>query len=127
MKRMLVQWSMVCSVLAVMTGCGGGGDNGSPAPAPQIPVVAANGIIATASALAANDTATNPSASFAVLQSAGVPVVTVNSPPKVNFAVFSDGAIKAGLKITDVSFAIAKLVPGTNGEPDQWVNYITRT
>jgi len=61
-----------------------------------------------------------------VVQAAGVPVVTVNSPPKVNFTVFSDGAVKTDLKITDVSFAIAKLVPGINGEPDQWVNYISR-
>jgi OmcA/MtrC family decaheme c-type cytochrome len=52
--------------------------------------------------------------------------VTVNSPPTVNFAVFSDGRVKADLGITNVSFAIAKLVPGSNGNPDQWVNYIYR-
>ncbi|MDO9283855.1 MAG: OmcA/MtrC family decaheme c-type cytochrome [Aquabacterium sp.] len=49
------------------------------------------------------------------------------SPPKVNFAVFSDGAIKSGLTTANTRFAIAKLVPGTNGDPDQWVSYIYRT
>lgn len=128
MKRLLVQWGMACAVVVVMAGCGGGGgNNGLPDPVPQVPVVAANGAIATASALASNDTATNASAPFSVLQDAGLPVVIVNGPPKVNFAVFSDGAVKADLKITDLSFAIAKLVPGTNSNPDQWVNYIYRT
>src|SRR5450830_287801 len=109
MKRLLVQWGMACVVVVVMAGCGGGGgNNGLPDPVPQVPVVAANGAIATASALASNDTATNASAPFSVLQDAGLPVVIVSGPPKVNFAVFSDGAVKADLKITDLSFAIAK-------------------
>ena len=83
--------------------------------------------ISSAAASAANDTASNSSASFTVLQNAGLPAVTVNSPPKVNFAVFSDGAVKLGLTTTNVSFALAKLVPGANGNPDQWVSYIYRT
>ena len=62
-----------------------------------------------------------------MVQAAGVPAVTINSPPKVNFAVFSDGKVKTDLALSNVSFAIAKLVPGTNGDPDQWVNYIYRT
>lgn len=108
-------------MLAAMAGCGGDGGGGTAAPA-----LPANQVIATASAIAANDTAINTSASFTVLQNAGVPVVTVNNPPVVNFTVFSDGAVKTGLTIADMSFAIAKLVPGINGEPDQWVNYIYR-
>src|SRR5665811_981168 len=73
-----------------------------------------------------NDTAVNSTAPFTVVQDAGIAAVTMNSAPKVNFAVFSDGKVKADLKITDLSFAIAKLVPGSNGDPDQWVNYIYR-
>jgi len=127
MKQRLFRWGAACTVAFVMAGCGGGGgDNGAPATVPQVPVLAANAAIATASALSANDTATNSAAPFTVLQDAGIAAVTVNSPPKVNFAVFSDGGVKANVKITDVSFAIAKLVPGANGEPDQWVNYIYR-
>src|SRR5674476_1242267 len=128
MKRLMIQCGMTCLVAVAMVGCGGGGgSNGQTPPAPQIPVVAANAAIAAASALPTNDTATNSTAPFTVVQDAGIAAVTVNSAPKVNFAVFSDGKVKADLKITDVSFAIAKLVPGSNGDPDQWVNYIYRT
>ena len=108
-------------MLAAIAGCGGGGGGGTTAPA-----LPANQVIASASAIASNDTAINSSASFTVLQNAGVPAVTINSPPKVNFTVFSDGAVKTGLTTSNVRFAIAKLVPGSNGEPDQWVNYITK-
>ncbi len=108
-------------MLAAIAGCGGGGGGGAAAPA-----LPANQVIASASAIASNDTAINSSASFTVLQNAGVPAVTINSPPVVNFTVFSDGAVKTGLTTANVSFAMAKLVPGINGEPDQWVNYIYR-
>ncbi|MBZ4211099.1 MAG: OmcA/MtrC family decaheme c-type cytochrome [Rhodoferax sp.] len=123
MKHSLARWGIVGLLAAAVAACGGGGS--SPA-VPATPVVAANSAIAAASALAANDTAGNAAAPFTTVQSAGIAAVVVNGAPKVNFAVFSDGAVKAGLKITDVSFAIAKLVPGSNGNPDQWVNYIYR-
>ncbi len=122
MKHSLARWSTACLVSIALLGCGGGsGGGGTPAPAAGVlPALSAAG------ALASNDTASNNAAPFTVLQGAGIPAVTVNSPPKVNFAVFSDGAVKTGLTIANVSFAIAKLVPGTNGNPDQWVNYIYR-
>lgn len=116
---------MACSVVVAMAGCGGGGGGGGNVQPPSSAAV--NSAIATASALEANDTAINSAAPFTAVQAAGVTVVTVNSPPKVNFTVFSDGAVKSDLKITNVSFAIAKLVPAANGNPDQWVNYIYRT
>ena len=109
--------------LAALAGCGGGGESSAvidPAPATSVAAT-----LASASALAANDTSTNSSASFTVLQDAGVSAVTINSPPKVNFTVFSDGKVKTGLVIGDVRFAIAKLVPGVNNNPDEWVNYIS--
>jgi OmcA/MtrC family decaheme c-type cytochrome len=124
MKHSLARWGIVGLLAAAVAGCGGGG--GSSPAVPVAPVVAANSAIAAASALAANDTSSNAAAPFTVLQSAGIAAVVVNGAPKVNFAVFSNGTVKADLKITDVSFAIAKLVPGSNGNPDQWVNYIYR-
>lgn len=46
----------------------------------------------------------------------------------VNFTVVNqNGQIVKGLTTSNVSFAIAKLVPGADGNPDQWVNYIYRT
>lgn len=126
MKHSLARWGVVGVLVAAVAGCGGGASNGQSAPVPQVPVIAANSVIAAASVLPANDTAINSAAPFTVVQSAGLTAVSVNSTPKVNFVVFSDGAVKADLKIANVSVAIAKLVPGTNGDPDQWVNYIYR-
>jgi OmcA/MtrC family decaheme c-type cytochrome len=120
-------------LLAACGGGGGGAGDGSTGlgsastpPASTAPSTAVAQQVSAAAAVAANDTATNSSSSFAVLQSAGVPVVQVQSPPKVNFTVFSNGKVVQGLALTNVSFAIAKLVPGANGNPDQWVNYVYR-
>jgi OmcA/MtrC family decaheme c-type cytochrome len=112
-----------------LAGCGGSDDTTAAAPAPggAAPPPAAATSIATAVALAANDTATNPTASFAVVQDAGIAPVTIASPPKVNFTVASGGAVVKGLTASNVSVIIAKLVPGTNGAPDQWVSYTYRT
>ena len=120
---LLVRWSAAGLLAAALAGCGGGGGGGggvdSSAPAGTLAAK-----INAAAAAPSNDTATNTSASFTVLQDAGIPAVTINSPPVVNFAVFSDGRVKTDLLIGNVRFAIAKLVPGTNGNPDQWVNYV---
>ena len=118
----LVRWSTAGLLAAALAGCGGGGggggnDSSAPSGTPAAKINAA-------AAVPSNDTATNTSASFTVLQDAGIPAVTINSPPVVNFAVFSDGKAKTDVAIADVRFAIAKLVPGANGNPDQWVNYI---
>jgi OmcA/MtrC family decaheme c-type cytochrome len=113
----------------VVASCGGGGGGGGGVVEPGTggatgPVKEA---IDKAAAVVSNDTSSNSSASFTVVQGAGVSAVTVTGPAKVNFAVFSDGKVKSDLALSNVSFAIAKLVPGTNGTPDHWVNYIYRT
>jgi OmcA/MtrC family decaheme c-type cytochrome len=114
-------WQLATILAVGLTGCSGGGGGGDSAP------VVANSAISAAALVAANDSASNSSSAFAILQNAGVPVVTVASPPKINFTVFSDGAVKTGLLVSNLSVSIAKLVPGSNGDPDQWVNYIYRT
>ena len=116
-------------LLSLLVACGGGSDP-APAAPPVTPPTATSTVkdtLAAAAAVATNDTATNSAAPFTVLQAAGVPAVTVASPPKVNFAVFSDGAVKTGLVLSNVSVVIAKLVPGTNGNPDEWRSYTHRT
>ena len=113
----------------VLAGCGGGGSTAatSAAAAAAPPPATAAATIATAAALPASDTAANPAAAFGVVQSAGIVPVTINSPPRVNFTVLSDGAVVKGLTTSNARFIIAKLVPGTNGAPDQWVSYTHRT
>jgi len=130
MTRATKMWGAMVLVAATLVGCGGGNDGGSSLPAPPAPPPVSGALgakLTAAAAVPANDTATNSSSAFKVLQDNGVPAVIVAGPPKVNFTVFSDGVIKNNLTLADVSFAIAKLVPGTNGEIDQWVSYVNRT
>ena len=86
-----------------IAGCGGGGGGGGTAPAP-VPPPAAGGTL--------NITITS---------------ATISSPPVVKFKVTDgSGAGVPGLAATDLRFNIAKLVPGSNGEPSIWQNYINR-
>jgi OmcA/MtrC family decaheme c-type cytochrome len=129
-KNYWLRTSAALLIALAMAGCGGGGGGGTDTGGVTNPPVASGPLksaIDSAASSPANDTSTSDSASFTVLQNAGLPAVVVNGPPKVNFAVFSDGRAKTDLALSNVSFAIAKLVPGTNGNLDQWVNYIYRT
>jgi len=125
--EVMKSWVRVATVLTALTiaGCGGGGGGGvAPTPGGGGTVAQA---INSAAALAANDSSINSTAPFTAVQAAGVPAVTIKSAPKVNFAVFSDGKINSSVTVGSVSFAIAKLVPGAPGNPDQWVSYVYRT
>ncbi len=127
-----INFTAASLLAAALFGCGGGGGGGdttATAPTtPTAPAAPATTSITAAAALAANDTATNPTAAFAVVQNAGVTPVTVNSAPKVNFTVLSDGAVVKDLKPgNNARFIIAKLVPGSNGNPDKWQAYTYRT
>ena len=129
-SRMAYRWMGLAAagLLAIaLAGCNGGGGGGGDTVATAPTTPPASTTITAAAAIAANDTAVNPTAAFTVVQNSGVPAVTVNSAPKVNFTVISDGAVVKDLTTSNVSFIIAKLVSGTNGAPDQWVSYTTRT
>jgi OmcA/MtrC family decaheme c-type cytochrome len=122
-----VRLSAAALFALTIAGCGGGGGGSDDTGGGSGSSAAVKQAIDSAAALSANDTAVNPAAPFTVVQAAGVPAVTINSPSKVNFAIFSDGKPKLDLKVTNLSFAIAKLVPGINGDIDRWVNYVYRT
>ena len=136
-NRTLYRWSSSLAaglMVLALAGCGGGGGGETPAAAPAAPAAPAGGgdstattSISTAVALPANDLATNPAAAFTVVQDAGIPAVSVNSPPKVNFTVISDGEIVKDLPPGNARFIIAELVRKTDGTPDQWQSYISRT
>jgi OmcA/MtrC family decaheme c-type cytochrome len=97
--------ALVVGVLvAGLVGCSGDdGAQGAAGPA-GVPVVS----ITTATAL--NIAITN---------------VTVASPPVVTFRLTNEaGLAVVGLKLADVRFTMAKLVPGSGGNPSAWQSYI---
>ncbi len=128
MNRLLLRLGTTLILAATLAGCGGG-SSGPAAPPPAAAPPTVQESIAAAAAVAANDTSTSTSASFSVVQTAGVPAVSITGPQVVNFTVLSGGRVVEGLAVSNgsVRFNLAKLVPGTNSNPDQWVNYIHRT
>lgn len=116
-----------------LAGCSG--DDGS-AGTPGLPGVdGTNGAPGTPGTpgSAVVDVSLQPADAIAALNPvAEITGVTINSPPVVSFTVTdSTGRGIAGLKaIRDggisrlIRINIAKLVPGTDGSPDRWVNYI---
>lgn len=67
-------------------------------------------------------TSTATSISFAVDN------ITIASPPVVEFTLTNeDGVRYTGLAQGQIRFTLAKLVPGTDGNPTYWQSYINRT
>ena len=129
MKLKLVRFgtAAMAAIALVLGGCGGGGGGGGAA-TDTGSATGTQAALVAAAAQPSNDTSVNPAAAFSVLQAANVPAFDASTgPQKVNFAVFSGGKVNSSIALGSVSFAIAKLVPGTNDNPDQWVNYIYRT
>ena len=53
--------------------------------------------------------------------------VTISSPPIVDFSLSDgNGSPVTGLPASSVSFKIAKLVPGTDGNTSAWQSYINQ-
>jgi len=114
--RSSYQWIdlLVVSLLAfALVGCGGGSGGGAgSAAAPAGPAGATSDVAALTAATALNTSVTG---------------VSINSPPVVNFTVTNQAGVgMAGLTAADLRFNIAKLVPGSNGGPSNWQNYINR-
>jgi len=111
--------------LVVLAGCGSDSNDSGTTPQPP-PSGALAATIAAAARVAGNDTSTNSSSAFKVLQDAGVPAVVVAGAPKVNFTVFSDGAVRTGLTLSNMSFIIAKLKPAGSDNIEEWSSYTYR-
>ncbi len=106
------QWfglvAAVSAVTFVLSGCSGSDGSAGPPGPPGTNV----GVVSVTTATALNMTVTS---------------ATVNSAPVVNFTVTDQNGIPVvGLTDTDLRFNIAKLTPGTDGNPDTWQNYIIR-
>ena len=132
MKRTIVRGGLIALLTSVLVACGGGGSDG---------------INGTDGAPGSTTTVTSPgiqagslsSAEWAALQMKGqITAVTVSSPPAVTFTLTDqNGNAVVGLENfysmvpgnalptqRTVTASIAKLVPGTNGSPSKWVNYL---
>jgi OmcA/MtrC family decaheme c-type cytochrome len=127
MRHLLATLASVAAMALALAACGGDDGDGGGGTGSSV-----SNALNTAAKDPANDTSTNAESAFKVLQDAGLPAVTVTgsgpSVTKVNFAVFSDGALVKGLVATANirGVAIAKLIPGTSGQPDRWESYIYR-
>lgn len=53
--------------------------------------------------------------------------VRIESAPQIDFSVANESGIPyVGLQAGNVRFTLAKLVPGSNGDPDRWQSYVNR-
>jgi len=94
-----------------LVGCGGGSGGGAGSAGAG---AAVGGFVSGPAALTAATTLTT-----------SITGVTINSPPVVNFTVTNQAGVgMGGLTAADLRFNIAKLVPGSNGGPSNWQNYI---
>ena len=139
-------------VAMALSGCGGGGDSGAAGPTgpsgpsgPTGPAGPAGPPGSSTPMVRVASNATAPSASAIAAWATLAPKVTVSSvtiagAPVVNFKVTdAEGAPVVGLGNTsknstatvagysNLAFALAKMVPGTNGAPAKWVSYIVTT
>jgi OmcA/MtrC family decaheme c-type cytochrome len=136
----------------LLHGCGGGGSDGAPGPAGPAGTAGTAGATgpagpAGAPAVVTTNAAQLSPAQFAAAQlNASVTGVTIASPPVVTFKVtdqngtpvtglgFATQAANATVpRYQNISFTLAKLVPGTPGiapgvvGPARWVSYIVTT
>ena len=120
----------------LLQGCGGSDGQAGPAGAAGAPGSAG---AAGPDAKATVKLASLSTAAWADLApTATVTKVTISSPPVVEFKVMdangnpvlglADNTSKSATATvrgyTNIAFALAKLVPGTNGSPSKWVNYV---
>ena len=101
------------ALLVALAGCGGGSGGGTTTASAGTP---ASGI------------ATGPAGLTAATQLVvTVTAVRISGPPQVDFSVVNQANNgMTGLVAADLRFNIAKLVPGANGGPSDWQNYINR-
>ncbi len=135
--------SLFLAILA-LTGCGGSGDTGATGPVgppgPPGPPGSNPGAVITIPSNAAPSSDTDAANWAALSLKVTVTSVSISSPPVVNFRVTDDTdtpvkglgstsksstATVPGL--TNLAFAMAKLVPGSDGSPSQWVSYMVTT
>src|SRR5690349_9278929 len=140
----LVHRGMLVALALLAGGCsheaGSAGPAGPPGPPgqPGPPGSGAPVVSIPDNATPASDEAASRWAALAM--NVTITRVTINSPPVVDFRVTDDAGVPVtGLGntsksstatvpgLTNLAFSIAKLVPGMDGSPSQWVSYVVTT
>ena len=100
--------------LALAACGGGGGGSGSPG----VP----------GSAITGGSTGATAALAASAALTVGITGVSIESTPVVTFTVTNQAGVgMAGLAAADLRFNIAKLMPGSDGAPSAWQNYINRS
>lgn len=135
MKSVMLRYGGAALVALTLAGCGGGD---SPAPVDPTPPPAEVLVPVPTGTSPITITANTPAATFAALSlKVNVGKIVITDKPVVNFSITdADGNAVIGFGSTaksatatvasypNISFGLAKLVPGTNGSPSQWVSYL---
>jgi OmcA/MtrC family decaheme c-type cytochrome len=120
-----------------LAGCGGGGGSGDTAASPPAAGSAVTVSVSPPTGTPIDAAAMTPAQFAALAPTGAVTSVSIQSPPVVTFQLTDAGnrgikglgftsqastATRPGL--SNIAFALAKLVPATNGAPSKWVSYI---
>ena len=131
-------------LVATLAGCGGGGSSSAPTVAPTVTTTTTTAypVAVPAGNLPIRLSDATPAATFAALKpvvkvgkvdmSGGAPVVyfsmaDADDNPIIGFGSTSKSSTATVASYPNLAFALAKLVPGTNGSPSKWVSYIVTT
>ncbi len=115
-KRSLLRGTAAALLALALAGCGNSGSDNSTTSG-----AVGTGTNPTTSVTGAAELAASTALTMNVIG------VTINSPPVVSFSVTNQaGTGMGGLTAADLRFNIAKLMPGSNGGPSAWQNYINR-
>lgn len=108
-----IRWLLIVAVTLLVVACGGSGSTG---PAGAIGPAGPSGPPGPVARGAAT------SLSIAITGA------TIGATSTVNFTVKDQNGIGyAGIPVSSLEVIIAQQVPGTNGDPDEWQNYINKT
>ena len=135
MKNQLISWLGLGLLAVFALACasdGAAGPAGSTSAVDQSVIDAA--VASGVAAAVANGTITSSSANTSAISKVEISSVDMNATTgktKVTFILKdkNDAGLGAGGNVSKsaIRFALARLIPGTNGEPDKWEDYITRT
>lgn len=133
-----VQFAAAGALALALAACGGGSSSSSS----DTSAVAVPTVAAPTGTSPVNVAKLTPQQFAALTPVVTVGGVAINSPPVVTFAIsdgsaennpvvglnFSSKSASTGVStLTNYAFSLAKLVPGKDGNPSKWVNYIVTT